>query len=160
MRAAIVPTAALFVGWVKEATGANDGPWVEAILRLTGNRKGDPWCAAFVCMVLDIAFKGQNPLPRSASCDVLLEAARAKKWLFTEPQVGDLFLVMRTKADAVHVGVVTAVKGLEVATIEGNTNVGGSRDGWGVFARARVAKGLAFIRIPEKVRAEVIAGAA
>lgn len=32
---------------VREATGRNDGPEVEAFLRVTGNRKGDPWCGAY-----------------------------------------------------------------------------------------------------------------
>jgi hypothetical protein len=31
-----------------EETGRNDGPVIEAILASTGNRKGDPYCAAFV----------------------------------------------------------------------------------------------------------------
>lgn len=32
---------------VREATGRNDGPEVEAFLRVSGNRKGDPWCGAY-----------------------------------------------------------------------------------------------------------------
>jgi hypothetical protein len=32
---------------VRELTGRNDGPQVEAWLRLTGNRKGDAWCGAY-----------------------------------------------------------------------------------------------------------------
>lgn len=159
MRSRIVPVAGLFVGWVKEATGANDGPWVEAIQRITGNRRGDPWCASFVAMICDIAFQGKNPLPRTASCDVLLEAARTRGWLQDEPIAGDVFLVMRTKTDAVHTGIVTAVGQLAVKTIEGNTNSGGSRDGWGVFARERNRKGLVFIRIPDAVPTETVGAA-
>jgi hypothetical protein len=160
VRARIVPVAQLFLGpgnvpWVKEATNQNDGPWVEAIQRITGNRRGDPWCASWVAMVLDLAFKGANPLPKSGSCDVLLEFARKRGWLQQEPIVGDVFLLMKTKTDAVHTGFVTAVGELAVKTIEGNTNAGGSRDGWGVFARERSRKGLAFIRIPDVVPTEV-----
>jgi hypothetical protein len=33
---------------VTEATGRNDGPQVEAYQRVTGNRRGDAWCASFV----------------------------------------------------------------------------------------------------------------
>lgn len=159
MRKHIVPVAQLFTGpdnvpWVKEATNHNDGRWVEAILRLVGHTKGAPWCAGFVCLVLDIAFKGHNPLPKTASCDVLLEFARKQGWLQEEPIAGDVFLLMKTKTDAVHTGIVTAVGQVSVKTIEGNTNEGGSRDGWGVFARERNRKGLVFIRIPDRVPAE------
>lgn len=160
MRARVVPTAQLFVGWVKEATGLNDGRWVEAILRLVGQTKGAPWCAGFVCLVLDIAYQGRNPLPKTASCDVLLEFARKKGWLVEAPEVGDVFLLMRTKTDAVHTGIVTATKEGAIKTVEGNTNAGGSRDGWGVFARERLTKGLLFIRIPDVIPTEVVGGRA
>lgn len=151
--ATIVATAELFVGWVKEATKQNDGPWVEAIQRVTGNKKGDPWCASFVTFVLDIAFKGKNPIIRTASCDAMLVVARRQGWLVAEPAPGDVFLVMKTDTDAVHTGFVSAVGKLSVKTIEGNTNEGGSRDGWGVFARERKrGPKLLFIRVPENSR--------
>lgn len=152
-KARIPGIAGMFVGWVTEVSKSNDGPWVEAIQRVTGNRKGDPWCASFVTFVLDIAFGGPkaNPLARSASCDVLLEDARKKGWLTDTPAAGDVFLLMRTDTDAVHTGFVTDVGRLSVKTIEGNTNGGGSREGWGVFARERRISGsLKFIRIPSE----------
>ena len=155
MRNRIVPVAQLFTGWVKEATGQNDGPWVEAILRLVDQRRGAPWCAAFVCLVLDIAYRGQNPLPRTASCDVLLAFARTNGWLFETPEPGDVFLMLKTKTDAVHTGLVAAVSPAAVKTIEGNTNAGGSRDGWGVFARERLLQGLVFLRVPDVIPTEV-----
>jgi len=149
VKSRVAPTADQYVGWVKEASGMNDGPWVEAIQRLTGTKRGDPWCASFVTMVLDIAYRGNNPLKRSASCDVLLEDARAKGWLKDTPEVGDVFLVMKTPTDAVHTGIVISVGKLSVKCTEGNTNEGGSRDGWGVFSRQRKIAGLKFIRLPE-----------
>lgn len=145
----IIPTALLFDGWVKEATKANDGPWVEAIQRVTGNRRGDPWCASFVAFVLDIAYRGANPLPRTASCDMLLAHARKHNLLVDAPAAGDVFLVMKTADDAVHTGFVTAAESLVVKTLEGNTNAGGSRDGWGVFSRVRTRTALLFVRVPE-----------
>ena len=144
----IVPVAELFVGWVREVTGKNDGPWVEAIQRTTGNKKGDPWCASFVNWVLDIAYRDMNPLPATASCDVLLEFARKNQLLTSTPQPGDVFLVMRTKNDAIHTGIVTEVKADTVKTIEGNTNREGAREGNGVWARERQRAGLLFIRVP------------
>jgi len=148
VKAQVVPIAQLFVGWVKEASGANDGRWVEAIQRTTGNKKGDAWCASFVSFVLDIAFSGRNPLPTTASCDVLLETARAQGRLTDTPEPGDVFLVLKSRDDAVHTGIVSRVTEQTVATLEGNTNSGGSRDGWGVFARERRRASLAFIRVP------------
>lgn len=148
MKAQVVPVAELFVGWVRETTGKNDGPWVEAIQRTTGNKKGDPWCASFVNWVLDIAYRDMNPLPATASCDVLLEFARKNQLLTNTPQPGDVFLVMRTKNDAIHTGIVTEVKADTVKTIEGNTNREGAREGNGVWARERARAGLLFIRVP------------
>jgi hypothetical protein len=148
MKSQVVPVAELFVGWVRETTGKNDGPWVEAIQRTTGNKKGDPWCASFVNWVLDIAFRDMNPLPATASCDVLLEFARKNQLLTNTPQPGDVFLVMRTKNDAIHTGIVTEVKADTVKTIEGNTNREGAREGNGVWARERQRAGLLFIRVP------------
>jgi hypothetical protein len=148
MKSQVVPVAELFVGWVRETTGKNDGPWVEAIQRTTGNKKGDPWCASFVNWVLDIAYRDMNPLPATASCDVLLEFARKNQLLTSTPQPGDVFLVMRTKNDAIHTGIVTEVKADTVKTIEGNTNREGAREGNGVWARERPRAGLLFIRVP------------
>jgi hypothetical protein len=155
VKARVSEVASQFVGWVTETTRANDGPWVEAIQRVTGNKRGDPWCASFVTFVLDIAYRGpkNNPVARSASCDVMLEDARKKGWLTDKPAAGDLFLVMRHPTDAVHVGVVTSVGKTSVKTVEGNTNNDGSREGWGVFARERrFSPNLQFIRLPADLK--------
>lgn len=147
-KAQVVPVARLFVGWLREATGKNDGPWVEAVQRTTGNAKGDPWCASFVNFVLDIAYQDQNPLPATASCDVLLAHARRHRLITTDPQPGDVFLVLRNPTDAVHTGIVAEVDGDLVHTIEGNTNREGAREGNGVWARVRPKASLTFISVP------------
>ena len=149
MKAQIVPVAQLFVNWVRETTGKNDGPWVEAIQRTTGNKKGDPWCASFVNFVIDIAYKDANPLPATASCDALLAFAEKNGLLTTTPVPGDVFLVMKqnSKTDAIHTGIVTEVTPSTIRTIEGNTNREGGREGNGVWARERPRAGLLFIRV-------------
>ena len=147
MKAKVVSVAELFVGWVREATNANDGPWVEAIQRTTGNRRGDAWCASFVNFVLQIAYAGKNPLPATASCDVILEFGRKHNRIVETPEPGDIFLVMRNPNDAVHTGIVTRVTDTTVHTIEGNTNNGGGREGWGVLARERRKAPLLFVRV-------------
>lgn len=153
MKGLALSVAQMMTGWVKEATGANDGPWVEAIQRVTGNKKGDPWCASFVAFCLGMAFKGKAPLPVTASCDELLAFARRTGRLIPAKEVepGDVFLVMApgSETDAIHTGFVLAFNlGVDsVMTIEGNTNAGGSRDGWGVFQRQRPLERLRFIRV-------------
>jgi hypothetical protein len=49
-----------------------------------------------------------------------------------------LYLAKDSNNDAIHTGFVTHVKGAEFGTIEGNTNLGGSPEGIGVFSRKRV----------------------
>lgn len=142
--------------FIRELTGQNDGAWVEAIQRVTGNKKGDAWCASYVSVVLALYYGGpkQNPLPMTASCDELLEAARRKGWLSETPMTGNVGLVMKTETDAVHTFIVTDVKRLSIRTIEGNTNDDGSRDGYGVFERSRFrlpGSGLLYIHLPPKV---------
>lgn len=149
MKHRIVSVAELFVGWVRETTGKNDGPWVEAIQRTTGNKRGDPWCASFVNFVIDIAYRDLNPLPATASCDVLLQFARKHNLLTTKPESGDVFLVMRNRNDAIHTGIVTEVLADTVRTIEGNTNREGAREGNGVWVRERPRAGLLFISVPQ-----------
>lgn len=140
--------------------GTNAGPWVEAFQRTTGNRPGDAWCASFATAVVAIAAggPGRSPIPATASCDVLLEDARGRGWLTSEPEAEDLGLVLKDPRDAVHVFVVERVVRepggrVLVETVEGNTNRAGSREGVGVFVRAGrearvVTPALTFIRYP------------
>lgn len=137
--------------FVRERTNHNDGPWVEAILRVTGNQKGDPWCCAFVSFVLCIVNGGTNPLPMTASCQALREYAAAHGMLTTEPDAGDVFLLLNGEGHAHHTGFVASqISGGVFSTIEGNTNDDGSRDGYGVFARQRtVSTSILFVRVPQ-----------
>lgn len=130
---AILARARMFL-FVREV-GLNAGRWVEAMQRIGGTEKGQPWCACYVSMVLGIWYDGAPPLPFTASCDVLLEAARANGWLTTSPQPGDVFLHLKSPTDATHTGFVTTVSAKTFETIEGNTNPEGGSDGYGVFER-------------------------
>lgn len=136
-----VPAIARQFRFVRESPpGSNAGRWVEAIQCLGGATKGDPWCACYVSLVLAIAYQGQAPLPYTASCDVLLEHARAKGWLRDKPSVGDVFLVMKNAHDAVHTGIVENVSAAAFKTWEGNASdpaKPATREGWGVFQRTR-----------------------
>lgn len=119
---------------------SNAGRWVESIQRVGGAAKGSAWCACFVSFVLGIVFRDKPPLPYTASCDELLHAAERWEWLGDDPQVGDVFLVMKSPTDAIHTGFVASVQGNLFSTIEGNAAPQGkqaTREGWGVFERTR-----------------------
>lgn len=119
----------------ESAEHKNAGRWVEAIQRVGGTVKGQPWCCAFVSFVLGIWYDGVPPLAYTASCDVMLEEAKARHMVVGVPKSGDLFFVMKSANDATHVGFVAEVRAHEFSTIEGNGNPDGGREGFGVFAR-------------------------
>ncbi len=117
-------------------TAPNDGAWVSWIQRYTHNQPGDSWCASFVSLVLDIAWRGRSPLVSSAATRVLLAEAARKGWIVTEPQVDDLFFYVKDGL-AHHVGIVTDVQDHVVVGIAGNTSENGQlSNGTGVFEHA------------------------
>lgn len=139
----------LFVREVPRASNA--GRWVEAIQRVGGTVRGNPWCACFVSIVLGLAFMGKSPLPFTASCDVLLEAAREKGWLRTTPTPGCIFLRMVSEHDADHTGFVAETIEAPWPTVEGNAAESGTREGVGVFEldRPKGRERYLFIDYPE-----------
>lgn len=130
-------------------SGSNSGRWVEAMQRIGGTVKGQPWCACFVCLVLGIWYNGTLPFPYTASCDDILAWAVANGRVVTDPQAGDLFLWVPVvgSEDARHIGFLTEVTGKKFGSIEGNAadpDAPPTHEGFGVFerfathARARV----------------------
>ena len=128
----VIAVARLF-DFVREA-GANAGQRVEAIQRWCGGMKGDSWCAYFATMVLDLAFKGQSPIPRNGVCQTIYDGAKLKGWVTETPASGDLFLYVNAGDHAHHIGIVTRVDGVAVYGIAGNTSSDGkSSNGDGVY---------------------------
>lgn len=126
-------------------TAPNDGAWVTFIQRFTGNKPGDSWCASFVCLVLDVAYRGQSPLPKSAWCPSLLSEGRSKGWIVTDPRPDDIFFYVNAAGMAHHIGIVTGVTPL--TGIAGNTSEDGtSSNGTGVFEHPISAT--VFLRLP------------
>ena len=117
--------------------GATDYP--------TGMQNREPWCAAFVCWCIREGIKnfGVNPLwplPRTARAfgfdDEWAVENKLKITLF--PKVKDInpgdIVVFRFS----HVGICAGhANNLSIATIEGNTNGEGSREGDGVYKKIR-----------------------
>lgn len=143
----------LMIG-VREEQGENAGVMVDAFQRATGNHPGDSWCASLQVWVYDQAAAGlgvPNPLPRTGgvldllnrtTCQVIPAAE------YTSPQRGDLGAIDEGSGH----GHMFMVEGPDqpgfVDSMEGNTNPGGSSNGYGAFARVRsIAKTKAFIRV-------------
>lgn len=135
-------------GVVEQPRGSNRGARVQAMLKNTGLGGGYPWCAAAVTTWGIEALGSDWPVRRSADCDAILAWARKNNCLHkTDPKRGDLFLVMKNPNDAIHIGVVSQVISSDyVKSWEGNTNDGGSRDGYGVFHRSRSRHNLWYVR--------------
>ncbi|KLT64152.1 peptidoglycan-binding protein [Pedobacter sp. BMA] len=116
---------------VREATGNNDGIAVENYLHYTGHVKGDPWCAAFVSWVY-----GQSgyKFPSTAWSPALFPASRR----VDNPQPADVFGIYFSSLKRIaHCGLVKSQRGSWLITIEGNTNMTGSREGDGVYTKYR-----------------------
>lgn len=123
--------------------GVNRGPRVEAYLKSVGIGPGNPWCAAFVYWCLDKAAQEIgviNNFIRTGYSPTIGSWAREHEILFDEPEKGDVFLRRGTVGSVsrfCHTGFVTDVDFAAFKTVEGNTNIAGSREGIGVFRRKR-----------------------
>jgi hypothetical protein len=128
----------------------NSGPWVRAYM--DGN-EGTPWfwCMGFAQMIVDQAASLQGKsfktlMPLTYSCDTVGTIGLDKKRLTrfqvarNNPSIikpGDIFLLQKSPNDWIHTGIVIAVHGDVIETIEGNTNSGGSPNGNAVMNRIR-----------------------
>ena len=119
---------------IREATGKNDGPQVEKYLSYTGNKKGEPWCASFVSWVFGQAGFEQ---PRTAWSPSLFPKAKLVP-LGTPATVFGIYFP--DKRRIAHAGIVEKQKHNWLYTIEGNTNIEGSREGDGVYRKMRHIK--------------------
>lgn len=127
---------------IREKTGNNDGRDVEIYLRYVYLPKGNPWCAAFVCWTL-----GQNKVanPRNGYCPALF-ITKNQVWKRTAknnkvPLPGDVFgIYFPEKKRIAHVGFVEAWGAQVTTTVEGNTNMAGSREGDGVYRKKRLTR--------------------
>ncbi|RYF26688.1 MAG: peptidoglycan-binding protein [Flavobacteriales bacterium] len=116
---------------VREVTGNNDGVAVEGYLTYTGNKKGAPWCASFVSWVYGQAGFSQ---PKTAWSPGLFPLARQT----LKVQPADVFGIYFAELGRIaHCGLVEKKLGNWIYTIEGNTNVAGSREGDGVYRKLR-----------------------
>ncbi|MBN9661000.1 MAG: peptidoglycan-binding protein [Acidobacteria bacterium] len=130
-----------------EIGGQNAGPWVR--LYMAGNEGREwPWCAGFATFLLRHAARTLGvamPHPYAFGCDFLAGVAKGNGRLLQPKSQADLdsikpgylFLVRRTTNSWAHIGVVEALQGAAMLTIEGNTNDSGSAEGFEVCRRTR-----------------------
>jgi peptidoglycan hydrolase-like protein with peptidoglycan-binding domain len=149
---ALVTAAKKYVGVREdlnsEGKGLNTGVQVGAWIRSCGLEPPQPWCAAAVCAWMEeakVASKLNIDLPRTASAQGL------KDWFVSHkmhtclegkdimPKAGDVgFIYFPTLGRIGHTFIISYIPGPDtVATIEGNSNEAGGRDGIGVFQRFR-----------------------
>jgi len=120
LRNRIVQLAVAELG-VREATGNNDGPQVEAYLSYTGMARGNPWCAAFVCWVYKQA---GLPQPRNAWSPALFPRQRrymGSSEATKQAMPADIFGIYNQRLGRIdHAGLVRSVDKNWILTVEGN----------------------------------------
>ena len=133
---AAIDIARGYVG-VREVGGNNCGPQVEAWLRRVGLGPGLPWCMAFAWCCVDDAFKRlelPNPIrPTGGVVKMWLRLPGSCKLTAPIPGCWAFHQSDENPAQG-HVGFIDELAPNGGAfTLEGNTNVEGSRTGGGVW---------------------------
>jgi hypothetical protein len=116
---------------VREKTGNNDGPRVEAYLKSVGLHARDPYCAAFISYLF--LMEGYKA-PKSGWCPDLFPSSRLARSTLPGNIIGIYFI---DKKRIAHVGLIEKVEDKWCISIEGNTNIAGSREGDGVYRKRR-----------------------
>lgn len=129
------------IGVMEDPPGSNRGPKVEEYLKRAGCQPGDPWCASFIYWCFDEASKTMgisNKLPKTGSCMTHWSETIGRKIIhrnaMNNPSLvkpGHIFIMDHGNWKG-HTGIVTSVSDGYIRTIEGNTNIEGSREGLGV----------------------------
>jgi hypothetical protein len=125
--------------------GSNKQPYAA----LAGHANGQPWCATFL-----VAAWKKNGVPLVPGTNTAFTPSMQKAFknagrLHDAPRPGDVGHVFYPNLDGGRIGHVFFVERVEgdyVATIEGNTNLDGSRQGIGVFRHRRKWRGSSAIR--------------
>ena len=113
---------------IRELTGKNDGPQVEAFLRSVNRKKGDAWCAAYASYNLQyLAKRGYKVEYIVSGWSPSWANNKFVIWKKGKPLVpftmGDVFSIyFASQKRAAHVGFIYEDKGNTVITQEGNTS--------------------------------------
>lgn len=119
---------------LREKTGHNDGERIAGFLSKVGLKKPEPWCAAFISWVYaEAGFEK----PRSGWSPDLFPVSRLARSALPGNVIGIYF---PEKKRIAHVGLIERLDGDWVVSLEGNTNITGSREGDGVYRKRRHRK--------------------
>lgn len=125
------------VGVEEVPRGSNWGPRVALYLKAAGIFSPAYWCAAFVTWCLVAVGVKRSSLPLLAgSTAAWIKWAQANGRILATPERGCLFCWNG------HIGFVGDVRKVDFDTFEGNTNTGGSRNGYKVAKRSRTRVGV------------------
>jgi hypothetical protein len=130
LRAALVKTAEGELG-TREIGGNNQGPRIAEYLAVVKLKRPEPWCAAFISWVFR---KNGYAKPCSGWSPDLFPRSRLARSALPGNLIGIYFPDLKRIA---HVGMIISQKNDLITTVEGNTNVAGSREGDGVMRRIR-----------------------
>ncbi len=144
----VLAEAAKYLKVREQPKSSNRGTEIDYWLKECGVPKGLPWCAVFTWNVGRQVMGHAWPVPRSALVQDVYRWGERNGLLRNVPEIGDIFVLYYPSLNRHgHIGFVTKVRGTKVGTVEGNTNDGGSRDGYGVFERRRpINSRMKFIR--------------
>lgn len=143
--------------YVRERTGNNDHPMIDKMFDYLGLPHNLSWCLAFCVWCWHVAVNPM-PFPKIARCSTFWATTQADSWKYKtftasdvawgieKAQPGDIIIFSSSKVagkknwngHAALVEVQTSKRAW--ATIEGNTNGAGSREGNGVYRKTRTAK--------------------
>jgi hypothetical protein len=115
----------------------NSGPEIDKYLKFVGLGPGYPWCAAFVSWCINECEEKGHPTNFTPSASVLqMWNFNKLKYRVNVPKPGDVFIMDFGKGKG-HTGFVKSVAGFRIITIEGNSNLKGSREGTHVLQSSR-----------------------
>jgi hypothetical protein len=132
----LIETAQSQLGVCEEPKGSNKGKQVEAYLKAVGLGGGNPWCMAFVVWCCKQAGLSAG-VPKTGSVMVSWKSCKAAyRAPKSDPKPGDIIIFDHGGGKG-HTGIVEAVEGSIIKTIEGNSNDDGSREGYEVCRQSR-----------------------
>ncbi len=135
-----------------EATGRNDGPVIEAILKAVGLNRGDPYCAAFNFWCYRAAGLAER-VPRSGWSPAWVASPTWRRGKGRTPRPADAFGIwFARKRRVAHTGLIEKWGAKSAVTIEANTSpsaefgAASDRDGDGIWRKRRLIRQIDAVR--------------
>lgn len=145
-RTLMVECAKVCVG-IKEKTGKNDGPIIEAMQKTSGGSKGQPWCMYFVqtCVAYaELKTGKKSSLPSGGHCLTVWKSAKDKVKI--HPLPGAIPIWRHGTGTSGHTEILLGADEKEMKCVGGNTSGADTsgkvtREGNGVYFTTRSMQG-------------------